>query len=224
MDLGKAFSYTFDDPDWIKKVLIGGAIGLVPILNFAVYGYTVEVIQRVINGDPGSLPEWDDIGGKFVKGLMYFVIAFVYALPLILVGCLFGVGTSVLGGGAASSRGSSDTMGGLISILSLCFSCVAILYGLFIGVVLPAAIGNYAAKNQLSAAFRFGDVFSLVQKNLGLFLMVLVISIAAGFVAGVVGSIACVVGSIFTLFWYQLVMGHAMGQAYRTASTNIGLV
>jgi len=35
MDFGKAVSFTFDDPDWITKVAIGGVVTLVPILNFA---------------------------------------------------------------------------------------------------------------------------------------------------------------------------------------------
>jgi hypothetical protein len=225
MDLGKAFSYVFDDPDWVKKVLLGGVITLVPILNFAASGYSLEVTRRVINNDPHPLPEWDDIGGKLVKGLLYTVISFVYALPILLLACLMQVGIMALGGAASSSsRSSSDALGGTAAIVSICFGCLILLYSVFMGVVLPAAIGNYAAKDQLGAAFRFGEVFALVQKNIGAYLMVLVIGVVAGLAAGLVGSVACGVGVFFTAFWALLVNGHATGQAYREASANIGLV
>jgi hypothetical protein len=224
MDFGKAFSFTFEDPDWVKKVLLGGVISLVPILNFASTGYSLEVTRRVINNNPRPLPEWDDIGGKLVKGLLYAVIAFVYALPILLLACLMQGGLAVLGGAASSSSRGSDAAGGAAAIISICFSCLMLIYGVFMGIVLPAAIGNYAAKDQLGAAFRFGDIISLVQKNISVYLMVLVIEIAAGLVASIVGSIACGIGILFTGFWSLLVIGFATGQAYREASANIGLV
>lgn len=225
MDFGKAFSYVFDDPDWVKKVLLGGVITLVPILNFAASGYSLEVTRRVINNDPHPLPEWDDIGGKLVKGFLYAVIGFVYALPILLLACLMQGGIMALGGAASSSSTSAnDALGGAAVIVMSCFGCLILLYSVFMGIVLPAAIGNYAAKDQLGAAFRFGEVFALVQKNISAYLMVLVIGIVAGLAAGLVGSIACGVGAFFTMFWALLVSGHATGQAYREASANIGLV
>jgi hypothetical protein len=221
MDFGKAFSFTFDDPDWVKKVLLGGVISLVPILNFAASGYSLQVTKRVLNNDPRPLPEWDDIGGKWVKGLLVAVIGFVYALPLTLMNCILQVVTQTLA--RSNSSSSSDQMGTAVIVLTSCLGCLMFLYGIFMGFVLPAAIGNYAAKDQLGAAFRFGEILSLVQKNLGTYLLVLVIEIISGLVA-VLGIIACIIGVAFTGFWAVLVTGHATGQAYREASANIGLV
>jgi hypothetical protein len=221
MDLGKAFSFTFDDPDWVKKVLLGGVISLVPILNFAATGYSLEVTKRVLKNDPRPLPEWDDIGGKLVKGLLVAVIGFVYALPLTLMNCILQVVTQTLA--RSNSSSSSDQMGTAVIVLTSCLGCLMFLYGIFMGFVLPAAIGNYAAKDQLGAAFRFGEIWSLVQKNPSSYLMVLVIEIISGLVA-VLGIIACIIGVAFTGFWAMLVTGHATGQAYREASANIGLV
>jgi len=42
-------------------------ITLVPILNFAAAGYSLEVTRRVINNEPRCCLKWDDIGGKLVK-------------------------------------------------------------------------------------------------------------------------------------------------------------
>jgi len=61
---------------------------LVPILNFAATGYSLKVARRGINNEPRPLPEWDDIGGKLVKGLLILVIGFVYMLPVFLLACI----------------------------------------------------------------------------------------------------------------------------------------
>jgi len=42
MDIGRAFKFMFDDESWITKILLGGILGLVPILNFVLYGYQLE--------------------------------------------------------------------------------------------------------------------------------------------------------------------------------------
>jgi len=224
MDFGKAFSYVSEDSDWLKKIGLGGVIAIVPILNFAVAGYSLEVSRRVINNEPRPLPEWDDIGGKLVKGFLVAVIGLVYGLPNILLSCVSQAAAQapqLLSSG--SSQAPDQTILTIVMVVTACFGCLSFLYGVFMALVLPAAIGNYAAKGQLSAAFRFGEVLRLVQKNIGTYLMVLLISIAAGIVAAL-GLIACVIGVIFTAFYSQLVMGHAIGQAYREASANVGLV
>ena len=223
MDFGKAFTYVSEDPDWLKKIGLGGVIAIVPILNFAVAGYSLEVSRRVINNEPRPLPEWDDIGGKLVKGFLVAVIGLVYGLPNILLSCVSQVAAQAPQLLSSGSKSPDQTILTIMLVVTACFSCLSFLYSLFMMVVLPAAIGNYAAKGQLGAAFRFGEVFGLVQKNIGTYLMVLLISIAAGIVAAL-GLIACVIGVIFTAFYSQLVMGHAIGQAYREASANVGLV
>jgi Protein of unknown function (DUF4013) len=223
MDFGKAFSYVFEDPDWLKKVGLGGVISLVPILNFASAGYGLEVARRIINNDPRPLPEWDNIGDKLVKGLLLAVIQVVYMLPMLLFVCIIQVVNVVVLGAASSSSSSDSTAATLVTAVMACFGCLAFLYSLFAGLVMPAAIGNYAAKGQLGAAFRFGEVWGLVQKNLGLYVMVLIVTIVAGLVASL-GTIACIIGVVFTAFYAVLIMYHAYGQAYREASTNIGLV
>jgi hypothetical protein len=223
MDFGKAFSYVFEDPDWLKKVGLGGVISLVPILNFASAGYGLEVARRIINNDPRPLPEWDNIGDKLVKGILVAIIQFVYLLPMLLFVCIIQVVQFAVLGAASSSSSSDSTAATLVTAVMACFGCLAFLYSLFAGVVMPAAIGNYAAKGQLGAAFRFGEVWALVQKNLGMYVMVLIITIVAGLVAAL-GIIACAIGVIFTGFYAILIMYHAYGQAYREASSNIGLV
>ena len=53
MDFGSAFSFVFQDEDWIKKILLIAVISLIPIVGQIVaLGFALEVMKRVINSDP----------------------------------------------------------------------------------------------------------------------------------------------------------------------------
>ena len=46
MDIGRSFTYMFDDEKWLSKILIGGIINMVPILNFASWGDMLEATEN----------------------------------------------------------------------------------------------------------------------------------------------------------------------------------
>jgi hypothetical protein len=211
MDFGKAFAYVFDDPDWLKKVGIAGLLMLIPIVGqFFVGGWALETTRRVIRRDEYPLADWSDFGGILVKGLQVFVIALVYALPIILVSACSGGLNVVL------SEGGDDTMVTVATIVSLCLSCVVLLYGIFLALVVPAAMGNFAAKDQLGAAFRFGEVVGLVRAAPGPYILTFLGSLVVGFIASL-GVILCVIGVVFTSAYAAVVNGHLQGQAYNAA-------
>lgn len=213
MDIGKAFSFVFDDENWIVKVLIGGILGLIPFVGqILVFGYGLEVMKNVMQGQSRPLPEWDDWGGKLVKGIMYFVISFVYALPIVILAVCFGLLM-----GAIGALGSGDVADVAGSLGGICVGGFAFLYGILMTLALPPAIGRYLETDDLGAAFRFGEVFALVRDNVGAWIIALVLTWLAGLIAGL-GIILCVVGVIFTVFWANLVMMYLWGDAYRQAS------
>ncbi|MFZ5918618.1 MAG: DUF4013 domain-containing protein [Chloroflexota bacterium] len=219
MNLGKAFTFVFDDENWIVKVLIGGVLSLIPIVGqILVFGYAIEVMKNVMRGASDPLPEWDDWGAKLVNGIMYFVISIVYALPIILLGVCFGLLMSLTG--AAEAEEAATVLG---SLGGICYGGFALVYGIFLALALPAALGRYLETGELGAAFRFADVWALVRANIGGWLIALVLSWLAGLVAGL-GVILCFVGVLFTSFWSTLVMTYLWGDAYREASAGAALV
>jgi len=214
MDIGKAFTYVFEDEDWVKKVLIGGVINLIPIVGLLfTSGYMLETLKNVMEGHPLPLPEWDDWGGKFMKGLMAAIIGLVYTLPVIVLTLCF-TGVIVVTGQ------NEDTANAVVSIAMSCIQCVNLLYVLAVMVVSPAILSKYAEDWELGAAFRFGEIFSLIKDNIGTYLLVLVITLLAGII-GNLGGIACGVGALFTMFYAMLVNGYAYGEAYRTVSASM---
>jgi len=216
MDIGKAFSFVFDDDRWVTKILIAAAIVLggilfswliIPAIAAAalITGYGVEVTRRVIAGHWEPLPEWEDWGGFLVDGLKVVVIGIVYALPMILAGICLGIPIGVLG----------EESPELSSVFSAVLSCLNILWGLVIGLFLPAAIAFYAADDQrrLSSAFRFGDVLSFVRDNFTTYLVVLVLGWVTSLIGGL-GFAFCFFPGLATAPYATIVNSHLYGQAY----------
>ncbi|HEX5692874.1 MAG TPA: DUF4013 domain-containing protein, partial [Roseiflexaceae bacterium] len=209
MDIGKAFSYVFEDERWISKVLIGGLILIVPILNFAAFGYLVKIAQNVAQRNPRPLPEWSgQLGDHFMRGLNVFVIYLVYLLPVFILEGLF---FCVTGGLASRVDAGSDASGAAFGLLGVCLFPLILLLALVLFVLIFAAIARYAATNTLSEAFKFGEIIAGVRRNLSPWLMLLLVYILAQFVGGL-GIIACGIGVFFTAFYAQCVLGHALGQ------------
>lgn len=229
MDVGKAFSFAFEDRDWVTKLLVGGLIALIPIFGtFALTGYMVAVIRRVLNRDPNPLPEWSDLGQKFVDGLLLWVANLIYALPMLLVACpVFLVwGLPILGG---ESEDMMAALTGLAGVLTIGLGCIVLLYSLLLTLLVPAIYLQYAGHGRLGACLRFGDVFRFTLQNLGNLLLFLVIVWAigagVGFIAsllvGAVNVIPCIgqlIAVLATLamlplaVWLLAFQGHLIGQ------------
>jgi hypothetical protein len=211
MEFGKAFTYAFEDPEWIKKLLIAALILLIPIIGiFVVMGWMLEIIRRVIQHDPHPLPDWSDFGGYLVRGFQAWLVGLVYALPIILIsfcqqGAFF-----------ALQESGDDTLMSAVAFISICVSCLIFIYSLAMSMVLPAALGQFATTGQLGSAFRFGEVFGLVRAAPGAFLLVLVGSFVAGLIASL-GIILCFIGVLFTSALAYAIMAHLYGQAYNVA-------
>jgi hypothetical protein len=217
MDVGKAFSFVFEDEKWVSKVLLGGLFLLIPIVNFAVFGYMLRVAQNVAQGNPRPLPEWGEFGDHFMRGLYWIAIQIVYQLPTIILYVLFFCVIAAASGAAGSEGG--DNGAGAIGLLGVCLLPLIIilaLAGAFLGYV---AAGRYVVTNTLSEAFKFSDVIASARGNLGAWLMLLLVVILAGFVGGL-GAIACGVGLLFTSFYAQCVIGHALGQTVTQLGTS----
>jgi hypothetical protein len=212
MDLGKAFSFVFEDPNWVGKIVIGGILAIIPIIGWIlVIGYMIAVARNVIRGDEHPLPEWSDFGRIIVDGAYGIVISLVYVLPIIIVACIFYAPAIAL------FSGDNGDLGAIGTLFTCCFTTFAVIYGFVAGwFFIPAALGRYADTDDLMAGLRFGEVLAISRANPMVFLMALLVSWVASFLAGF-GVILCCVGVLFTSFYAQCVTGHIYGQAYREA-------
>ena len=126
MDYGKMIKFPMEDKDWVTKIIIGGILTIIPIVNFISLGYMLKVMKNSINKTPG-MPEWKKISDLFVKGLIVFVIELVFfIIPLIIFSAV------------ASFSVLASITGGLSNPLSF---VLTILPALFIGGILFLIVG-----------------------------------------------------------------------------------
>jgi hypothetical protein len=67
------------------KLILGIILSIVPIVNWIAQGFIIESSGLGKNKPSKKMPEWKDLGDYFVKGLLSYIIIFVYAIPAIIV-------------------------------------------------------------------------------------------------------------------------------------------
>ena len=213
MDIGKSFTYMFDDDKWVEKLVIGALLvlaSIIPLVNLftalVMAGYTLRLLKNVADGKETPLPEWDDWGGDWIRGLMMVLASLIYSLPIILAS---GLGALV---GALASNAEE-----VANICGIGLSCLSGLWGLAMAIVLPAATIMYATEGEFGSFFRFGQIFRFIGDNLGDYIIAILLGAVAQFVASF-GVILCVIGVFFTCFWSTLVSSHLLGQVKAGAS------
>jgi len=206
MDIGKSFTFIFDDEDWVKQFLIGSLISMIPILNFASLGYVVQLIRNVRDGYEHPLPQWENFSEHFMNGLKLFVGMLVYFIPAFLFICVFVIAMIGLEG---MGTGNGEA---LIVVLAICLSCGMFLLFIFPLLLFPALFAQFAQTDEISSLFRFGEIMALISQNLANYLIVLAITFVALDIIAPFGAILCFVGFIFAKWWAYLVFGNLTGQ------------
>jgi hypothetical protein len=235
MNIKKALSYMFEDKQLANKAGIGALVSIVPILNFAWTGYSIEVMRNVIKGEPLPLPGWENMGKKFMDGLILFLAGLIYALPVLLLVVLPLTIIAVSAAMASNSNGNVfNSIMAAGGVVLFCLVCVFILYALALSIAMPAIYLEYAKKGTFAACFDFKAILAQIKKNTGAFFtawgVFLGISIGASLAAGIVsavigwipvlGQLVAFVVSIAAGLYAQLVYSHHFGQ-YGTLETQV---
>ncbi len=212
MDIGRAFSFVFEDEEWLKKIAIGGLIVLIPIAGWlAISGYMVETARNVMNGNPTPLPDWSDFGDKILKGLYVFLIGLGYGLVIFIPFLIVRLIVTMV---VATDEETT-------AAVNLCFAPIQMIISLVLNLVLLPAFGRYIQEDRLGAAFQVSEVIATLRHSLKPWLMMLLVYILAGIV-GSLGLIACLIGVLFTMVYSQAIIGHAMGQTLAQLRGSVG--
>lgn len=187
-NVGRAFSFMFEDKDWVVKILLGAVFNLLTLVLVGIpflLGYLLELAKNSSEGKEIPLPEWDNLGDKFVRGLIYLVIVIIYSIP-----------------------------GFILSFIPCVKYCFGPLYFLALLFVLPYITVKYAQTGSFEEVFRFNEIFDFAKANVSNLIIVVLLFIALVIIAWF-GTLALVVGVFFTAFWAFLAIAYLYGQVYR---------
>lgn len=219
MDIGRSFMYVTEDQEWWKKILIVGLLSLIPVVGqFYLIGYVLEVLRNVINGRELPLPQAvEDFGGRILKGLMMSLILAIYILPVaVIAGCAGGGGQVFI-----AVMDDQELATTLMGVWSACFGCLSLLLIIPVGLAAPLIWGIYAETGSFGAAFQLGKIFGMLKSVIGPAFIVLLLSGVVGFVAALAGTLACVIGVVFTIAYCQLVIAFLHGSLYKQAKMSV---
>jgi|SRR5690349_15174146 len=210
---GDSFTFVFKDPDWPAKILLGGAFLLLSLVFVGapvVYGYCIELQQRVRRGEQFPLPEWKDVGVKFVTGFKYLVTVIIYAIPIVIV-----VAAAAIVAAAASFAGPRPEalFGGLISIAVIFF---ILPLALLLSILSPFISLAFGTRERIADGLNVVTVFGGLRRYWPEAIIVILLSAAAS-VAALAGLIIVFIGVLFTSFYALLVRYHLFGQIGRIA-------
>ena len=214
MNVGRAISYVTEDPNWVRKILIGGAIMLVSWIGmflvvgiigfFLLLGYALEIVRRVYYGVDTPLPEWTDIGEYILSGLILTGGILLWTMPF---AALMAVGITI----SALQSPAGGTVAALASFLLVPPLLIAVTV-----FVIPILIGRYAVKRQFTAMFDVREMLFEAKRAVVPSLILAVVAFIASAVAQF-GVVAFFIG-VFVTTWYAcLVIAHLTGQVYREA-------
>ena len=208
MNYSSAFSYVFEDKDWLSKILIAGLIALIPIVGWIyITGWMIEIIRRVNAGRTDILPathfqEFLSLGFKCV------IVCLVYSIPVIILSSFS------LFFGHLLENTSSDFLTVFSASASCLFGLINFVVAIVISLVCFPAMIRLAETDSISESLKFGEIFTITKNNIKLFLMLFLIDIVASIIA-CLGMVVCFVGVIFTLPYAMAIVGHVTGQAWR---------
>lgn len=216
IDFKRAFTFYREDPDWLRKLALGGVLGLIPILGWAtLVGVGVEVFRNVAKERQDSvLPDFSEFGPVFFRGLsasagllchalVFGLLYLVVSLPLAFL--IFGSG---LGGHHAGGRFWIGLVGLLVY---LAFNGAAWM-----------ALALYAENLEVASCFRLLDLAERVSSTgKGYLLVVLAWTLGSSALAGlsslIPGTLLSLLVVSFLGFPLFLSCVHALAQALESA-------
>lgn len=192
IDWGKGFTILFEDKEWVGKTLIGGIFILLSLILIGipfVLGYILEFVRNVIERRSPVLPEWENMGEKFTKGLVFFVILIIFSIIFaVAIGILFLI--PCLGWIA----------GGIVGILFY--------------FVYPFLACEYAVTSNFSSVFNFERMFNFIGNQVLNLIIAIILSIVIGII-GSFGFVLLIIGVIFTFFWASIGSHYFYAEVYR---------
>lgn len=197
IDIGRAFQFSFEDKDWVAKFAITIVLAIIPIVGwFILSGYMLRVSRNIILGTE-TLPEYDDWGGDFTRGLVALIGGIFYYLPIIVVSFC----TSIV-------FGDNFAVQCLVTLLYIG-------YGLVMLPVITSALARFAVTGDFSVFLDFGGRFTDFTTHIGealnLWIMYLIAGVAISILTGI-GLVLCVIPGLIAMAAGYFAQAHIVGQ------------
>lgn len=208
-NFGEAFTFPFKDPNWFSKFVIGAIFVFLSFFLIGIpvlYGYCIEIQQRVRRGEQYPLPEWKDVGVKFILGFKYLVTLLIYYIPVFLVLIPVVLLLVVQNLDIPEAPKIFNGMGYEVTLVVFLIG-----YSLLISFLSPIISVEFAEHEKIREGLDVGNIIQLFSKHWQDALIAILLGMAAGIFA-IVGLLFFIAGIFFTTFYALVVRYHLFGQ------------
>lgn len=220
MDFGYAFTYIFEDKQWISKLAVLAfmlLLALIPLVGLValavVAGYLLQLTGNVRNGMPRPLPRWTEMSEMLATGGFLLLAMLVYNLPLILVNVVIYAGINIISGGFLGPF--------MVTLVTLCCALpLSLLYTLLAWSMLAVAVSEYVDTRDPNRFFRFAHLYDVVRIYRRLTTRWVFYSMLLNVGLVIIGWIPCF-GQLAVMLLAVPVHGHLLGQYARNLRAHV---
>lgn len=214
MDIVENIKYPTTDSEWIKKILIGGILLLVPILNFVCTGYYLKVIKGSIEGR-NNMPEWDDWGDLFMKGFFVLIISLAYSIiPIILISIIILIISS--SGFALAGLFESESMGIFAILFIFIGSLIGFIILFVVNLMYPMSLAMFANEWSFGDAFKIREIISRIKSVFVEYVIAIIVIYILILLVSIVVWIPIIGWA--ALFYVMVVSGKIFGKAFANST------
>jgi hypothetical protein len=116
---------------------------------------------------------------------------------------------------------TNNGTGLLLTLISVCFRVITMVYNASLIFILPAAFGKFAENDQMSDAFKLNELFKLLRTAPGAYCIAIFGTVVA-IIISPLGFILIGIGLFLTSAYSATVTGYLFGQAIHEAKRALG--
>lgn len=227
MDPNLVLSTYFQDPDWMFKTGVGGALyfsafvilmlgiqsGNLVILPACfclwamICGYVLRTIRQKIAEPQSKLPEWSDWQDLFISGMSWIAITTGFVITLIAVSTTAFI---ILIAVMMKTPSNQGILLACITILGI--ATLAYAFNFFVSMLMA----NFAAEETMLSGFAYLKVLKKLSKNPGDFVVAWLLGMGIQFLAFII-PVVTIIGIILvpmTTFISQVISAGLIAQAW----------
>jgi hypothetical protein len=188
MELGNTIGDSFE---YAKEGLVGKwAKWVLLIISCIIFPLIMGYVMRVYRGVKPS-PELNEWGGMFIDGIKLFIVAIIYAIPILIVefAVIGSAGMALL---ATLSNPMADPNAVMALIGAVLFGVIIlILVAIIIELIAIIGMIRFARTNSFGQAFNFGEIFATIGR-IGIVHYIIAL-IVLGVIVGIIEVICWVI-------------------------------
>lgn len=250
ISVNKAFDSIFKQPNWAKKLILGGVFSLLATLFVNVYallylpriiestaisillfslgligviihfglicllmGYNIKFVNNILNDVEEVLPCWVNFKNLFLNGVKWLGISIIYYILVVAI--------SVVLTAICMIPYYSSPLWSFLLLIPTAFIVIA-------GAALPLIETMFAQHLEISDAFNFKKAYSVVTKNFGQYMILLLITFGIYLLALIPYALSTItiIGLIlvpFLAFIVKLLVRNLFAQFYKKALEKEGI-